>query len=210
MIACLSGVLCGVLTGIIPGVHVNTVGAFIFAYSAYLLNFFSTDFIVVFLISMAISHSMIDFLPSMFLGVPEEGTVLSVLPGHYFMLMGRGKEAVRLVTIGGFGSLIVTIVLLPIFALVSTTNILGNKTIYLSDSCPSGCVHDQTIKQKFIFDGVVSILFISSGILGWVMLNTPLSTNVSLLTIFSGLFGVSTLIYSLTQKSICTHSKQGS
>jgi putative membrane protein len=46
-----------------------------------------------------------------------------------------------------------------------------------------------------------TFLFISSGILGWVMLNTPLSTNVSLLTIFSGLLGVSTLIYSLTQNS---------
>ena len=34
------------------------------------------------------------------------------------------------------------------------------------------------------------------------MLNTPISTNVSLLTIFSGLFGVSTLIYSITQNSV--------
>lgn len=143
--ACLIGVLCGAVTGIILGVHVNTVGAFIFASSAYLLNFVSADFLAVFLISMSISHSMIDFLPSMFLGVPEEGTVLSVLPGHYFMLMGRGREAVRMVTIGGFGSLIVTVVLLPIFA-ITTTHILGNKTIYLFNSSSSSCVYDQTTK----------------------------------------------------------------
>lgn len=47
-----------------------------------------------------------------------------------------------------------------------------------------------------------SFLFISSRIVGWIMLNTPISTNVSLLTIFSGLFGVSTLIYSITQNSV--------
>lgn len=98
--ACLIGVICGVITGII---HVNTVGAFVFASSIFLLELFSPTFLVVFLLSMSISHSMIDFLPSIFLGVPEEGTVLSILPGHYFMLHGRGREAVRLVTIGGFG-----------------------------------------------------------------------------------------------------------
>ena len=65
---------------------------------------------------MSISHSIIDFLPSMFLGVPDEGTVLSILPGHYFMLQGRGKQAIRLITVGGFGSLLVTIILLPLFA----------------------------------------------------------------------------------------------
>jgi len=83
LIACLFGVVCGAITGIIPGLHVNTVGAFIFASSPFLLNSFSPEYLGVFLISMSISHSMIDFIPSMFLGVPEEGTVLSILPGHF-------------------------------------------------------------------------------------------------------------------------------
>lgn len=201
LIACLVGVLCGALTGIIPGVHVNTVGAFIFAYSTYLLNFFSTDFISVFLIPMAISHSMIDFLPSMFLGVPEEGTVLSVLPGHYFMLMGRGKEAVRLVTIGGFGSLMVTVVLLPLFALFLPPIYWAIKP-YIYLILVLAVVYMIKRLNRNLYSMIWSVfLFISTGILGWVMLNTPLSTNVSLLTIFSGLFGVSTLIYSLTQNS---------
>jgi putative membrane protein len=201
LIACLLGVLCGAVTGIIPGVHVNTVGAFIFAFSAYLLNIVSTDFIGVFLISMAISHSMIDFLPSMFLGVPEEGTVLSVLPGHYFMLQGRGREAVRLVTIGGFGSLIVTIMLLPLFALLLPP-IYGTIKPFIYLILVFAVVYMIRRLNRNLYSMLWStFLFFSSGIMGWVMLNTPLSTNVSLLTIFSGLFGVSTLIYSLTQNS---------
>lgn len=47
-----------------------------------------------------------------------------------------------------------------------------------------------------------TFLLISSGVMGWVMLNTPISTNVSLLTMFSSLFGVSTLIYSITHNSV--------
>jgi len=47
-----------------------------------------------------------------------------------------------------------------------------------------------------------SILFLFSGIMGWTALNSPLSASVSLLCLFSGLFGVSTLLHSLSQKSI--------
>lgn len=46
------------------------------------------------------------------------------------------------------------------------------------------------------------LLFILSGIVGWIMLNSSISSNVSLLVMFTGLFGVSTLVYSLSQNSI--------
>jgi len=46
------------------------------------------------------------------------------------------------------------------------------------------------------------IIFILSGIMGYTLLNLPISANVSLLSIFTGLFGVSTLLYSLSQRSI--------
>jgi putative membrane protein len=45
------------------------------------------------------------------------------------------------------------------------------------------------------------VLFLFSGIMGYIMLNSPVSSNVSLLCVFTGLFGVSTLIYSLQQRS---------
>ncbi len=200
--ACLIGVVCGAITGIIPGIHVNTVGAFIFAYSKYLLNSVSTEFLAVFLISMSISHSMIDFLPSMFLGVPDEGTVLSVLPGHYLMLQGRGREAVRLVTIGGFGSLIVTIILLPLFIMFLPPIYTVIKP-YIYIILILAVIYMIKRLNKNLYSIIWStFLFILSGIMGWVMLNTPISTNVSLLTIFSGLFGVSTMIYSITQNSV--------
>ncbi len=106
--ACIIGVLCGVVTGLIPGIHVNTVGAFVFSASPFLLYSYSPEVLAVFLLSMSISHALLEFIPSMFLGVPDEGTVLSVMPGHYLLLQGRGKEAIRLVSLGGFGAMIVT------------------------------------------------------------------------------------------------------
>ncbi|MDP3065250.1 MAG: tripartite tricarboxylate transporter permease [Methanobacteriaceae archaeon] len=62
---------------------------------------------------MSICHALLEFIPSMFLGVPEEGTMLSVMPGHHMLLQGREKEKIRLVALGGFGSILVTIALYP-------------------------------------------------------------------------------------------------
>ena len=202
LVACLIGVLCGTITGIIPGIHVNTVGAFTFASSAFLLETFSPAFLAVFLLSMSISHSMIDFLPSILLGVPEEGTVLSILPGHYFMLQGRGREAIRLVTVGGFGSLIVTVILLPLFVMFLPP-LYGTLKPYIYIILILAVVFMIIRLNRDTYSMAWSVfLFIFSGIMGWVMLNTPISSNVSLLTMFTGLFGVSTLIYSLSQNSI--------
>ncbi len=202
IIACLIGVVCGAMTGIIPGIHVNTVGAFVFAYSSDLFNSFSPEYIGVFLISMSISHSMIDFIPSMFLGVPEEGTVLSILPGHYFMLQGRGREAIRLVAIGGYGSLIVTIILLPLFVMILPPLYSVIKP-YIHIILILTMIYMIIRLNKDSYSMIWStFLLISSGIMGWEIFNTPISTNVSLLTMFSGLFGVSTLIYSISQNSV--------
>ncbi len=119
--ACFLGVICGAITGLIPGIHVNTAGAIIFTSSAFFIgNFFSPEFLCVFLVAMSIAHALIEFIPSIFLGVPDEATAVSVLPGHRMVLEGRSKEAIRIVAIGGFGAIIVIILILPILIIFFT------------------------------------------------------------------------------------------
>lgn len=200
--ACLLGVLCGTVTGLIPGIHVNTVGAFVFASSATILAFLSPEFLAVFLMSTSISHALLEFIPSMFLGVPEEGTVLSVLPGHHLLLQGRGKEAVRLVALGGFGAILVTIILLPIFALILPP-LYGFMKPYIWILLSAVVIY-MFIRLNRDLNSIAwsVVIFLFSGIMGWVMLNSPVSSGVSLLCMFTGLFGVSTLLYSLSQRSV--------
>ncbi|MGZ7118165.1 MAG: tripartite tricarboxylate transporter permease [Methanobacterium sp.] len=201
IIACLIGVLCGTITGLVPGIHVNTVGAFIFASSPFLLAAYSPEVLCNFLISMAISHALLEFIPSIFLGVPEEGTVLSILPGHKMVIEGRGKEAVRLAAIGGFGAIIITILLLPLFTMI-LPSIYGpiKPYIWILLIIIVICMLLRLNKDLKSFTWS-SVLFLLSGIMGYTMLNLPISANVSLLCIFTGLFGVSTLLFSLSQKS---------
>lgn len=202
ILSCIIGVLCGVVTGLIPGIHVNTAGAFVFSASPFLLYSYSPEVLAVFLLSMSISHALLEFIPSMFLGVPEEGTVLSVMPGHHLVLQGRGKEAIRLVSLGGFGAMITTILLLPIF-MVGLPAIYGFLKPYiwiiLSVTVIYMFYHLSRDLRSLIWS---VILFLFSGIMGWVALNSPLSASVSLLCLFSGLFGVSTLLFSLSEESV--------
>ena len=205
IIACFIGILIGTTTGMIPGIHVNTAGAIIFASSTFLLSFLSPEFLCVMMVAMSIAHALIEFVPSMLLGVPEEGTATSILPGHRMVLQGRAKEVIRIVCVGGFGAIIVTVLMLPIFSILLpmlhdiskpfTWMILLFASIYLTYSLTSN-------HRDFLWS---LLLFALSGILGWTIFQTPISSGVTLMCIFSGLFGISTILFSLNDNSTLPH-----
>ena len=205
VIACFIGILIGTTTGMIPGIHVNTAGAILFASSNFLLTKVSPEFLCVLMVSMSIAHALIEFVPSMLLGVPQEGTATSILPGHRMVLQGRSKEVIRIVSVGGFGAIIVTILMLPIFSILLpflhevskpfTWAILLVASIYLTYSLTSNF-------RDFLWS---SLLFVISGILGWVIFQSPISSGVTLMCVFSGLFGISTILFSLNDSSTIPH-----
>lgn len=205
VIACFIGIMIGTITGMVPGIHVNTAGAILFASSSFLLGFLSPEFLCVVMVAMSIAHALIEFVPSMLLGVPEEGTATSILPGHRMVLQGRSKEVIRIVCVGGFGAILVTILMLPIFMLALpflhdvskpfTWVILLFASIYLTYNLTSN-------HRDFVWS---LLLFVLSGILGWTIFQTPISSGVSLMCTFSGLFGISTILFSLNDNSILPH-----
>lgn len=208
VIACLLGVGIGTITGMTPGIHVNTAGAILLAVSTILLSFVSPEFLCVLMVSMSIAHALLEFVPSMLLGVPEEGTALTVLPGHKMVLEGRSKEAIRIVSIGGFGAIIVTILLLPIFAIVlpPTYELLKPITWILLLIASIYLIYKVTSTLKGFLWSL--LLFILSGILGWIIFQAPLSSGISLMCVFSGLFGISTILFSLNDNSTIPHQNK--
>ncbi|MBQ6344884.1 MAG: tripartite tricarboxylate transporter permease [Methanobrevibacter sp.] len=205
VIACFIGISIGTVTGTIPGIHVNTAGAILFASSTFLLTFISPEFLCVVMVAMSIAHALIEFVPSMLLGVPQEGTATSILPGHRMVLQGRSKEVIRIVSVGGFGGIIVTILMLPVFAVALpilheaskpfTWMILLVASIYLTYRLTR-------TTRDFIWS---LLLFVLSGILGWIIFQTPIPSGVSLMCTFSGLFGISTILFSLNDSSTIPH-----
>lgn len=192
--AVILGVLAGAFTGIAPGIHINLVAAGITSLPIFF--FLSPFFATIFIVSMAISHTFHDFIPSVFFGAPEEDTALSVLPGHQFLLKGIGLHAVRLTLVGSIiGTLSLIIVAPLLFLFLDLVYPFMQRmmaffliwiTIFLLIS--SG-------KKLKLSLGILVI----SGIFGVLVLDSSL--NDPLLPMFTGLFGSSALIESLKNKS---------
>ncbi len=199
IIAIILGCIFGIFTGLIPGIHINLISLIILSLSAYLLNIASPLTISIFIISMAIVHSFLDTIPSIFLGAPEADTALSVLPGHKMLLEGKGYEAVMLTLIGSFFALILTVIIaFPIGKLVEIIYPYLQQAMAFILIAASGFLIIRDSKSK-IFLWPLTI-FLLAGVLGIATLNLTNLKN-PLFPLLSGLFGTSTLIISLSDKT---------
>lgn len=195
LIALFSGIFLGIFTGLVPGVHINMASMFILTASPILFVFFSPLAVAAFIIAMAITHTFLDNIPSIYLGAPEPGAALAVLPGHKMLLQGEGYEAVKLMTVGSFfGLLLSAILIVPSIPLV--------KAIFPYLQQFMGWILLAVVlaiifhEQKKI---VALALFLLSGTLGVIAFNLP-QIDTPLFPMLSGLFGLSTLFLSLNDK----------
>ena len=116
------GIIAGTITGLIPGIHINLIGAFLIALSTTILFSIPPIFLVVFISSMAITHTFLDFIPSIFLGCPDTDTELSILPGHELLKKGQGYQAIMLTAYGSLAAIIILIAIsLPSITIISYT-----------------------------------------------------------------------------------------
>lgn len=97
----LGGIAVGVVAGLLPGVHVNNTAAILLGLSPLLAAAGLLPlYVAAMIISSTIAQSFLDIVPSIFLGAPDEATVLAVMPGQKMLLEGRGIEAVRVSAMG--------------------------------------------------------------------------------------------------------------
>jgi putative membrane protein len=198
LIAISIGILAGIFTGLIPGIHINLVSLLVVSSSVYLLNIFSLTSLGIFIIAMAITHTFLDTLPAIFLGAPDADTALGVLPGHKLLLEGKGYEAIKLTVIGSLSSLILALFLFPLFIII-VPNIYESIQPFIGFLLLAIVLYMILIEkgknQKFW----ASYIFLAAGILGIITLTMP-NLNQPLFPLLSGLFGVSMLIVSLSNK----------
>ena len=197
IIAIILGIIAGTITGLIPGIHINLVAVLILSSFAVLITHFSILTIIIFIISMAITHTFLDFIPSTYLGAPSADTALSILPAHRLLLKGKGYHAIKLSTIGSLFSLLLAIIITP-FLLISIPIIYPviNKYIAIILIVTSLLLIIRDKKSKLW----AFYVFLLSGILGLTVLNNPLIKE-PLFPMLSGLFGISMLAISINNKT---------
>jgi len=194
--ALLLGILAGTITGLIPGIHINLIAIILLGFSASLLKIISPLTLIIFITAMAITHTFVDFIPSIFLGAPDEDSVLSVLPGHKLLLKGHAYIGIILTLYGSVTALIIILIFTPIFIYllpIIYPYILRIMPIILI--LVSGYLIFSEKKRRTW----ALTIFLLAGFLGIATLNLPVKEP--LLPLLTGLFGASNLIVSIKQKT---------
>ncbi|MFH0978879.1 MAG: tripartite tricarboxylate transporter permease [Candidatus Woesearchaeota archaeon] len=196
LLACLLGCLAGIVTGLSPGIHINLVSVLVVALAPALLQYFPLLGLACFIITMSVTHTFLDTIPSIFLGAPDDATALGVLPGHRYLLKGWGLMAVKLSVIGSLVAVVLSVVLFPLFVLIIRFS-------YPFFQAVMGWLLLAIILYMVLRDRLrwwAALVFILSGVLGLVVLNIPGLKN-PLFPLLSGLFGIATLLFSLNETS---------
>lgn len=205
VLALLLGCLTGIVTGLIPGLHTNTVAIIMVASLPIMSEYFSVVSVGVFLVAMVITHSFLDFIPSLFFGAPDPETALSVLPGHKMLFKGEAMKALKLTIIGGMGTFLVGLLIIPVLflfleqAYVNLGRVLAPILITLSAIF---ILKEPTWKKRFW----AFLIFCLAGSLGVVALN-QLSISQPLFPMLGGIFGISALVLSLFGESFVAPQK---
>jgi len=205
--ALMLGVLLGTLTGLIPGFHPNNVAVILVSISPVLmqdLHFLApSDFSIIVasaILATAVTHTFLSFIPAAFVGAPEADTALSLLPAHRLLLEGRAYEATVLSAIGSFGAVIFSLLcLIPFYFIVSSRlfAILQSHLLYVLIGISAILILTESFSERMephLAIMLSTMVFTISGIFGVVLQKLPVPM---FLPAFTGLFGLSTILYSL-------------
>jgi len=150
--------------------------------------FFGLEF-TVFMLSMSIVHTFVDFIPSVFLGAPSSDTFEGVLPAHKLFLEGKAFEATCLTVFGGIIALIGGALISPLFFLFiveSSEAIILFTPVILIFSLIVLILSESTKKKMLIALFVV----LAAGGQGMLFSN-------QIFPLITGYFGIPTIVYSL-------------
>ncbi|WP_297497527.1 tripartite tricarboxylate transporter permease [Thermococcus sp.] len=179
----LLGIITGTLSGVTPGIHVNTLALIMRGSLPSAVTLFA----------MGLTHTFLDVFPSTFLGVPDEGSALSILPAHRLVLRGRGMEVVRIAILSSALAVILSILLLPLYTLIAPLYTPGTgKAVVLLLSALL-IVNERNRGSAFL-------IYLLSGFLGILVLSRPL--REPLYHLFTGLFGVPVLLEGLSSEKV--------
>lgn len=212
----MAGAVMGSFTGLVPGIHVNTLAAVMLAsypslFSA--ISSFADPGLVPVLVcscilSASVTHSFMDFIPSVFLGAPDADEALTMLPGHRLLMNGKGMTAVRAAASGSMvGSLSAVGLSVPIqyIMLHGAAEVMDGATLFVVIFV-SGVI---IFSAKGLDGRVLAfLLFVVSGFLGMVCNMDVVPSNglfgegTLLFPLLSGLFGIPPLLNSVSDDKI--------
>jgi putative membrane protein len=190
----LLGIAAGVFAGLLPGIHPNTV--FAMMVPAIIAAGASGSYpLMAFVAAISVSNTIVNFIPSIFIGAPEEETSLSVLPGHRMLLRGEGYSALFFTVTGSALGAVLTAAALPVMYLAIPALYAGTK-VYTHLLLLFVFLLLLAMERGWTKRACAAFMFITSGLAGVALLNSMPSEAV-LFPALSGLFGIPLLVLGL-------------
>ncbi|MDY6778280.1 MAG: tripartite tricarboxylate transporter permease [Candidatus Nanohaloarchaea archaeon] len=183
----LLGTITGTVTGLLPGIHPNT----LLFLSLPLLLYLPIDIVLPLISATAITHSLLNHIPSILIGAPDSDTALSSLPGKQLLLEGKGiTAALTGLESGLLATLAAGLLLIP------ATYLLPTLYPALQPVLPY-LVSTLFLIPALTEDSIMSgfSVIIAAGLLGTITLNLPsINPSMGLFPLFTGMFGIATIL----------------
>jgi len=191
----LGGIALGTVSGLVPGLHANNFALLLAAAAPSIPG--PSLYVGAAMLAAGVTHTFLDVVPALALGVPDPAMAVSALPGHRLVIAGRGREALRL---SALGSALAVVFAVPLALPVTRAMVMAYPTISAHLSLVLGGVAVFLVitehSNRARLGGLVA--FLSSAGLGWLTLDidphAPLAVGGMLMPLFAGLFGAPVLI----------------
>ncbi len=218
--AALLGTVLSAFLSCIPALHIYNVAGLLVILAVKVEGRVPGEVLALFMLGLVVGYAVLNTIPSVFLGAPDDSTLFIVLPAQKYLMQQRGFEASVLTGVGGLGGLVVLLLLAPlapkVFSLVRAVVgphlhwILGAVILYmLMSEWPKGSDRGRTGWAKFLDAwrslGAGLLTFLLSGVLGFVLFYGNLvPTEVAfqnLLPAFVGLFAIPWVLQNIVSQA---------
>jgi putative membrane protein len=199
----LGGIGLGTMSGLVPGLHANNFALLLAGFAPAIPA--RPLYVGAAMLAAGVTHTFLDIVPALAIGVPDPALAPSALPGHRLVLQGRGREALRL---SAMGSLLAVALAVPLAVPVTLAMervypvIAANLSVVLGTVSLLLVVTERTMTARV--GGAVTLL--ASGALGVLTLDVPaagvLPAGNMLAPLFAGLFGAPILIEALSGEGV--------
>jgi putative membrane protein len=221
LVSIVLGTLLACFLSCLPGLHIyNVAGVVILLEVATESWSIPVEILFSFMMSLIVAYSILNTIPSIFLGAPDESAIFITLPGNRYLMLGKGYDAAMLTGLGSLGGICFLVLLspfasfiFPIFRAVVSEHlhwVLGAVLGFLIMSeWPKGGDRGQTSWKKFwsawqnLVAGLITLLL--SGLLGFIILDKnvlPLAVSFqNIMPAFVGLFAIPWVVQNISSKT---------
>jgi len=198
-----AGIALGTMSGLVPGLHANNFALLLAGFAPAIPA--PPLYVGAAMLAAGVTHTFLDVVPALALGVPDPAMAPTALPGHRLVLQGRGREAIRL---SALGSALAVGLAVPLAVPVTLAMgrlypvIIAHLTLVLGTLCVLLILTERTRRARVGAGLAVG----ASGLLGVLTLDMPaaglLPAGNMLAPLFAGLFGAPVLIEALSGEGV--------